>query len=865
MAEALRPLTEAQKKEVNRFISAEDSKKDVFMTNKKERIQANGTKVRETFALDREDHRFVLDLIHELYGRGGQGGGGNNPRIQQKLTEAFGRDLFQKGPSQQFSLLRMDGNNVRIFSLRNKHLVIDTGVQSSFGEECKSVIGPFSVIDPGSRSLSGQVNLLGTAMTYDYTQGACGTLDMQGYVRSIQYQNVGGEEPYQFTVQFTGGEQTTFKYSKTRVSNSPSVNSSKNYKRNELVKDMVERYPALNGKTLAQVQEYSRSVGGDVQRTIDTFIHDLRFQLWWKEMGDTSFPVWIQSYMGTYGIKPETTVVCSIDWGVIYRSLVNGMACALQLETQTTYYPIVDGVFRQHMVEDAALGKRGRGEQTVQALKKSLLSSLLTQNQHVLDLLRKCRGIVDRNPMCFLASITEPTWYTYAGEYKEFRIEILQSFMRILCNTMIRYVKPLMKAIEAELRPEATTSDGLVEFRIKVGNYRLRTPFVTFGGDQCTIPKHSFQFLPVKVGGSGDHVFGLGSILRLYSDVYKRAALQEPTVEQVVACMKDLYGTTVDPAPADWAEEEDSAIEVEDSAEEAEERPGKRARTQGGGGLSEEDKGLYAELLQHNSHLPNFLLYFVNRYVPEFFPMALAYELALERRDARVLRDAYTPVLTYAILEKALAPFGRTVDGRLEYTKPPLRRSRSGSVLAESARVNRTPLIHHACSILRGARSEKNILFSLCTDRAPELLWFIEAVGGPTAPFPQEEAVAVHVRALGYYQQFYDEDVRLCILNRRQAQTPLDGIEMATKAVEVKGTPGRALSEDLRERFSQPFQQIYERHRAAAVKKGPTAKARGFFQSTSALQKLFKTSKKRTAERRRAFLTRRRSASANKP
>jgi hypothetical protein len=121
---------------------------------------------------------------------------------------------------------------------------------------------------------------------------------------------------------------------------------------------------------------------------------------------------------------------------------------------------------------------------------------------------------------------------------------------------------------------------------------------------------------------------------------------------------------------------------------------------------------------------------------------------------------------------------------------------------------------------------------------------------------------------LGYYQQFYDEDVRLCILNRRQAQTPLDGIEITTKAVEVKGTPGRALSEDLRERFSQPFQQIYERHRAAAaatVKKGPTAKARGFFQSTSALQKLFKTSKKRTAERRRAFLTRRRSASANKP
>lgn len=886
MSMALRPLSDTKIKELNQYISIEDSKKDVFMSNMKKRIQANGSEVKESFSLNRQDHKFMLDLIDQLYVTEEQGGGGKNPRIEAQIREAFGRDVFREGPSQQFSFLRMDANDTRIFSLRNKHLVIDTGLQSKFGEECKSVIGPFSVMDPGSRTLSGQLNLLQTGMTFNYREGACALLDMDGYVTSVEYQHLAGEKPYQFTVTFADGTQKKFQYSKTRVSTDSIVNNSKNYKRNELVHDMftTPKFAVLRGKELEEITTYI-STRPSLQE-IDAFFEDLRFQLWWKEMGDTSFPVWIQSYMGTHGLRPDNTVIGSADWGVIYRSLVNKMACAFQTKTQTTYYPIVDGVYQSKLLEQGAQGKRGRdGEKTARSLKKMLLKDLLANNAHVLAILRKCKGIVSANPIFLLGSITEPNWYKYEGEYKQFRMDILRSFMLVLCNTMIQYVKPLIAAIEGELTPEAETQGDLVEFRLKVGNYRLRSPFVPFGRDEFTIPKYSFQFIPVKIGGSGDHMFTLSSIPTLYSDKYKRAELLEPSADQLMSCMKELYGAgpTLVPAAAEWEEDEEDEVEVleeqqaeaenvEQQEEEEGEGPATKRQRQGGGGFTEEHMNLYRDILTKNRYLPNFLLFFVNTYVPEFFPMALAYELAMHPTEA--VLDTYKPVFSHSVLSKTLSPFGKIVDGQVEYTDPGTRRSRSGSgsgsgsvsARARSAsasaasKIDRNALVERACAILKGAQDpEKNILFALCKKKAPELLWCIGAMGVAATPIP-EEGSAIHLRALGYYQQIYDEDVQLCILNRREKATPLDSIELIDPAPQ-EVTPGRGVSLERRQTLQQPFHAVYAKY-PSATPAATSKKAKGFFQSTSA-RKMYPhrvesigTLKKRAAQRRKAFLTR---------
>lgn len=874
MALALRPLSEKETKEINTRISREDVKKDIFMSNTVIKTQANGSKVKESFSLNKREHVFMDDIIDLLYTTEEQGGGGRNPDIEREITRLFGRDLFKEGPSQQFSFLRMDANDVRMFSLRDKYLVIDTGVQSKFGEECKSVIGPFSVMDPGSRTLSGQVNLLTTGMTFDYTQGACGLLDMDGYIRSIQYQHVAGEYPYKFTVVFADGEEKEFQYSRTRVPNSPIVDNSKNYKRNTTVKKMFTKYPVLAGKDLDEIRQHISTRELPLQEEINTFIEDLTFQLWWKEMGDTSFPVWVQSYMGTHGLKLENTVVGSCDWGVIYRSLVNKMACAFQTKTQTTYYPIVDGVYQGRLLEQGVQGKRGReGGKTARALKKMLLRDLLAHNQHVLATLRKCKEIVDVNPMCLLGSITEPNWYRFPGAYKEFREDILSTFMIILCNTMIQYVKPLIRAIEAELTPEAETQEDLIEFRVKVSNYQLKSPFVPFGRDEFTIPKYTFQFLPVKIGGSGDHVFRMSCLLTLYSDKYKRAELLEPSVDQLLGCMKEVYGPTLQSAPADWQEEQEEnegEVEVlEEEEEQQEEEDGQRTKRQRqmGGGMTEEEMELYRDILRKNRNLPNFLLFFVNTYVPEFFPMALAYELAVHPTQA--VLEKYRPVFSHSVLSKALAPFGKIVDEHVEYTEPVVRssRSRSGSARSSTAsKVDYTSLVERAAAVLRGAKHpEKNVLFALCEAKAPELPWCIEALGVAAAAIPDKDNAAVHLRALGYYQQLYTEDVRLCILNRREKATPLDGIEFI-QAVADEVTPGRALSAEQRVSFVRPFQDVYAKY-AAAAPATPVKKPKGFFHTAAAHKKYahrihsIATLKKHAAERREAYLTRKQNRS----
>ena len=849
MALALRPLSDKETRDINQYISKEDAAKDIFMSNGIEKVDANGTRARETFSLNKKDHRVMFDIIDLLYTTGELGGGGRNPDIEREITRLFGRDVFKEGPSQQFSFLRFDANGTRNFSLKNKNLVIDTGVQAKFGEDCNSVIGPFSVIDPGSRSLSGQVNLLNSAMTFDYTKDACGLLDMDGYIKSIKYENVGGDTPYQFTILFADDSEQVFNYSRTRVSTSPVVNNSKNYKRNMIVKAMFDRYHMLKGKTLEEIVQYISTRGG-IQDEINGFIDDLKFQVWWKEMGDTSFPLWIQSYLGVRaGLTYANTVVGSSDWGVVYRSLVNKMACAYQTKTQTTYYPIVKGAYTHGLLEDAADRKRGREGGGARGLKRMLLTNLIANNRKVLGILRTCKAIVVSNPMFLLKSITEPGWYRYEGEYKNFRMDILRSFMRMLCNTMIQYIKPLMVAIEAELGPESKVDEGVAEFRIKVANYTLKSPFVMFASDQFTIPKYEFQFSKATVGGRGDHTFNMRCIPLLYSDKYVKAELKEPSSTQLATFMRELYGT-IEPADASWNEGDVIQVhrnEEEQEAESLNEGQGtKRQKLMDGGGVTEEESEMYIDILKKNQHLPNSLLWFVNTYIPEFFPMALAYELAMNPTQAVI--DSYKPVFSDSILEKTLKPFGKIVDGFIEYSEPGIKRSgsvsrsrsrsRSGSARSSSAagKLDRTAFIHHACAILKGAKVPgKNMLFRLASGEtlykyegakahdALELLWFIDGMDIAPAVIPEKDQFQLHMRALGYYQQIYDADVELCILNTRTTETPLKSIELIQIPAETaRLTVGAPVPEDLKKKFIGLVQHIYDKYPDAVKAASPS-------------------------------------------
>ena len=815
---ALNELSEGDIKELNTFMNLKDPLKDSFMVNHKKDVP--------DFRLDMRVHGpLIKGILNKLYVAGAQGGGGRNVAVEREITRKFGANLFTEGPSQQYSALRFDANDVRIFTLSKKNLVIDTGTASTFGDECKTVIGPFSIIDPGPRTLEGSINLLQQNATFDYEgDSVSGLLGMEGYVTSIKYQHVAGSHPYQFTVAFAAGGETTFAYKRLRTRDdyctNAAVNNSTNYNRNAYIKQTFDAHPSLNGKNMGEV------LASGIP-SIGTFVNTLAFQIWWKLMGDSSFPTWIQEYLADTGrLTYENTLVASTDWGVIYRSLINGMACAHKSETNVTYYPIINGVLHKEILQGIAPPKKRKrnGVSPIIAMKRGAFKSLMKANRYVLATIERCKQIAEENPMFLISSITEPRWVRYRA-YAQFREDILRAFTLDVCNTMIRYVKPLIQAIGAHLEPLTEVDDGdkgYDAFNEKVSECMLDCPFVVLNRNEFTVLRGGFSFLIRPFEGGGDEIFTLDSIYKLYEAMNTEVEEQlgeykHPTIDEIVLLFQQTYSPAVVELVALGEEEEEEVIVVEEGKGEEEEgaHRGKRQRRedQGGGGLPQELMVEYAQVLKGNRHLPNFLLWFVQQYIPEFFFIALAYDLALHPSQETL--DKYKPVFKHSLLEKALAAFGKVVDGYIEYDPARSRasRSRSGSAtrsVSAAAKLNRDSLILHAAGILKGVRDpEKNLLFRLSKEKAPELAWFIETIGVAAIPVPEEKKKTVHSAAIWYYQKLYSADTRLCIQNKRKLQSPVDTLRILETA---RATVKHKINESVKAKVTRTFESIRRKH-----------------------------------------------------
>jgi hypothetical protein len=146
---------------------------------------------------------------------------------------------------------------------------------------------------------------------------------------------------------------------------------------------------------------------------------------------------------------------------------------------------------------------------------------------------------------------------------------------------------------------------------------------------------------------------------------------------------------------------------------------------------------------------------------------------------------------------------------------------------------------------------------------APELLWFIEHIDVAPAVTAEKEEIQLHMRALGYYQQIYDKDVELCLLNRRETHTPLEGIQLIRVAADtLKITPRRAASEDLKERFTRLIQPIYRKYPPPPQNEGSALQKKisllkGMIGKKTRKSTASRGTKKNALERRLSLLTRR--------
>ena len=747
-------------REVNTFMNRTDPIKDSFMTNKK--------KDEPDFRLEMRVHGpLIQGILNRLYPTEVQGGGGRNVKIENKIKEKFGADIFTEGYSQQYSTLRFDANDRRMFTLNEKNLVIDTGSATTFGDDCNTVIGPFSIIDPGPRSLEGEINLLEKEMTFNYRDGPLALLGMQGYITSIEYKYKPGTHPYHFTINFATGNSETFDYTVGRKTEKLIVSNSTNYKRNMDVKKVFDKYPDMNGLNR------ERFMASGIPYLIG-FVEQLSFQIWWKLMGDTSFPLWIQNYIGRgeKGLTYQNTLVASIDWGVIYRSLINGMACAHKSATNVTYYPIINGVLDRRILQRVApqgnVNAKRKREAVLSniAKKRGDFKTLMKNNQNVLKMIEDCKNIAEKNPLFLLSSITEPDWLRLKM-FADARTAVIKAFTMAVCDIMILYIKPLIREIEEYIKPFVENDGENKEFYDRLYNCMLECPFIVLNRNEFTIRPGRFSFVyKDSFLGRGDEVFILDSIYKLY--------VIRDTPDDMESLFNNTFTPTLLAAIGALQQQVNPVPAVEENIEEPR---GKRRRLEGGG-LSQESMVEYTKLLKNNRHIPNFLLWFVQHYIPEFFYIALAYDLALNPSSKII--EKYKDVFEHSLLEKALAPFGRIVDYEILVYDD-----------VENIHVkekNRDSLILHAAGILKGVRNpEKNLLFRLSKEKAPELLWFIETVGPAAIKVPEEKMATVHSTAIWYYQTLYREDVRLCLQNKRTIKSPVDALHIIeTDSTSVK-------------------------------------------------------------------------------
>jgi hypothetical protein len=171
------------------------------------------------------------------------------------------------------------------------------------------------------------------------------------------------------------------------------------------------------------------------------------------------------------------------------------------------------------------------------------------------------------------------------------------------------------------------------------------------------------------------------------------------------------------------------------------------------------------EILENNSHLPNFILYCITTYAPELFYIAYAYAFAMNK-----VSKGYESFFDHSITTKLCAPFGRIEqDGMVEYTPP------------EKALPDTNPFCISMCEFLAAVQSldsypKELTLFQACTKRAPQVILFIEQLGKESMKLSVKDP-NVHSHAYQYYQDLYTNDLELCIMNKRQTRSPLTGLK----------------------------------------------------------------------------------------
>jgi hypothetical protein len=823
-------LTKAKIEEGNNFINSFDPAKDasIHFTVDEGRV-----------GLTNDVHgNFLIGLYRQLYHLdtidiAPVGVGDTKARILKKLVTLFGDQPVH----QQFTSLRFGGPvDMR---LSNLNIAIDTGyILDTIGDEtCHTVVNPASVIDPGSRSLHtpGQVNLLTRERTFDFTaQGFHGILHMNKFIQSIKYKHIphGHNGPYEFTVSFTVPKgPLKFTYNIQRKSFEPLIMNSTNEIRNHGIYSLFQTYDFMAGLNAADYkvildnlynhtddelielfEQKSELSGKDLEDMMNEcmeWIQEILFEVFWKELCDTLLVTALLEDISTpgTGLRPENTAIATIDKVVLFRSILNGVACLYTNSGICQFYPILDGIYRKNLVPHVP-----DLNPPVQVIKRKMFRRLNQHNQEVRQILIKCLEHTQFPDFAIKqfsgVDFTDPRHRLGPEDIQAKRAAIFTIF-RNLFQSMIAYVVPCIEAINTFLSPLVDDESGLEDFQRHIAIYTLNIPSRpsrTTKHVKLTLGFRQFLDAPLTVPAqlNGRPIDGTEQF-----DFYRGAELLYRTTEHLPTGreLAPIFGTGPRRLPFTF----DGNIEIPTKGK-------KRPREQGGGArTTEEETHMLKEMLQKNKDLPNFLLYFITLYAPELLYMAYAYFLTIDPKNHGL--KVYIHVTTHSVREKLFEPFGRATRDGIEYTPP------------EDPK-NFDTLCIHAIGLLNSALDvphKGDTMFDLCKEHATTVMWLLEHAHHyykiPSVAIKEDPLL--HTTALGYYEDIYAVDVKLCTLNKRTETSPLALIKPYSFDVEAHADKGpkasltnliillNELTEDLQPRASKSAVKTPNRGKAS--------------------------------------------------
>jgi len=467
----------------------------------------------------------------------------------------------------------------------------------------------------------------------------------------------------------------------------------------------------------------------------------IKFLVLLKELGDTLLVMWLKQSIedGKHGLTADKTAITTNDTTVWLRSIVNGVSCILTDEkgANTTLYPVLVSA------------------ETIKA------ANIFIKKQ-LLDLLKEVNTSVVKSIAQSIKLIAAGEIFTDLAIQGEISPTVRMGLIRVLKSI---YVVVKLRATDLLIiRRHGAHIDDMSEYRKLINERTMSSPF-SITKNSIRYSKAFQAFLPK--GGEK-----LPLRLSFIQTLCKQGNPNEATLKLILG-----YDGAESRGIPLLSQEEADAVEIP-------QRGGDRPEA----GYTKSD---FSHILSKNIEIPGFFTSFVMTAAPEVFYMGYAYDLAFGKRS---VHEMYSTLLSVEGEKSCFSHLGKLgVDGHAEVDEDLL--AENAADAKEQDKYTRKVCLTLSKASVYGDR--EGTLFDIMGDR---VTWLLEWCSrnkvfdsGSAKKMSAEKGLqTLHWDALSLYQVLYENDVSLCILNKRDGRIDFKRImEAALEAMKEAVTSAK--------------------------------------------------------------------------